>query len=128
MIHNAIQNKPYTCFVNKDSCIPFMVMPDAINAIIKLMRADKTRLKKDVYHIQAFNPTVDQIYKKIITYFPKFKLTYNINFKRQALIDSWPSTLNQTSAKNDWGWLPQYNFDDAFDKYLIPKIKEYYKR
>ena len=128
MIHNAIQNKAYTCFVREDSCIPFMVMPDAIDSIIQLMKADKRRLKRDVYHIQAFNPTVKQIYKKIITYFPKFKLEYNVNLKRQALIDSWPSKLNQSSAKNDWDWAPKYNFDDAFDKYLIPKIQEYYKR
>tara|TARA_Y100001936_G_scaffold5295_1_gene4782 strand:+ start:497 stop:1462 length:966 start_codon:yes stop_codon:yes gene_type:complete len=128
MIHNAIQNKAYTCFVREDSCIPFMVMPDAIDSIIQLMKADKRRLKRDVYHIQAFNPTVKQIYKKIITYFPKFKLEYNVNLKRQALIDSWPSKLNQSSAKNDWDWAPKYNFDEAFDKYLIPKIQEYYKR
>ena len=128
MIHNAIQNKAYTCFVREDSCIPFMAMPDAIDAIIQLMKVDKNRLKRDVYHIQAFNPTVEQIYKKIITYFPKFKLEYNVNLKRQALIDSWPSKLNQSSAKNDWDWAPKYNFDEAFDKYLIPKIQEYYKR
>ena len=48
--------------------------------------------------------------------------------KRQRLIDSWPSKLNQTSAINDWNWSPKYNFDSAFDHYLIPKIKEYYKK
>ena len=51
MIHNAIQNKDYTCFVRKDSCIPFMVMPDAINAIIKLMQSDKADLKQNVYQV-----------------------------------------------------------------------------
>ena len=60
--------------------------------------------------------------------FPTFKLKYDISDKRQRLIDSWPSKLNQTSAINDWNWSPKYNFDNAFDHYLIPKIKEYYKK
>tara|TARA_Y100001970_G_scaffold79806_1_gene101474 strand:+ start:330 stop:1295 length:966 start_codon:yes stop_codon:yes gene_type:complete len=128
MIHNAIQNKNYTCFVNAKSCIPFMVMPDAINAIIGIMQADKHKLTRDVYHIQAFSPTVDDIYQKILSYFPKFKLKYNINKKRQSLIDSWPSKLNQTSAINDWNWSPKYTFDSAFNNYLIPNIEKYYKK
>ena len=128
MIHNAVQNKDYTCFVRANSCIPFMVMPDAIDAIINIMKVDKKKLKRDVYHIQAFSPKVNDIYKKIISYFPSFNLEYNINTKRQALVDSWPSSLDQTAAKQDWNWQPKYNFDDAFDKYLIPKIIEYYKR
>ena len=127
MIHNAIQNKDYTCFVRKDSCIPFMVMPDAINAIIKLMQSDKADLKQNVYHIQAFSPTVGDIYNKIISYFPEFKLKYNINIKRQALIDSWPASLDQSAAIKDWNWTPEYDFNSAFDKYLIPRIKEHYQ-
>ena len=128
MIHHAVQNKNYTCFVDAKSCIPFMVMPDAINAIIGIMKADKYKLTRDVYHIQAFSPTVNDIYKKILSYFPKFELKYNINKKRQSLIDSWPSELNQTSAINDWHWSPKYTFDSALDNYLIPHIKKYYKK
>ena len=127
MIHNAIQNKNYTCFVRSDSCIPFMTMPDAINAIITLMQSDRDDLKQDVYHIQAFSPTVEDIYNKIISYFPSFKLKYDINIKRQTLIDSWPSALDQSAAIKDWGWSPKYDFDGAFDKYLIPQIKKYYQ-
>jgi len=128
MIHQAIQNKNYTCFVKPHSCIPFMVMPDAIDAIVSIMSADKQSLSRDVYHIQAFAPTVEDIYKKIISYFPSFKLDYEINTQRQTLIDSWPSNLNQKAAKNDWNWSPKYNFDSAFDNYLIPKITDYYSK
>ena len=94
---------------------------------LALMNANKNNLTRDVYHIQAFTPTVQDIYNKIITYFPSFKLDYNINSKRQTLIDRWPSVLDQSSAIKDWKWAPKYNFDDAFDKYLIPKIKKYYQ-
>lgn len=128
MIHCAIQNKNYTCFVRSDSCIPFMVMPDAINGIISLMNTNRKKLTKDVYHIQAFSPSVENIYDKLISKFPNFKLNYNINSKRQALVDSWPSLLNQKRAIKDWGWSPKYNFDDAFEKYLIPKIIDFYKK
>ena len=128
MIHSAIQNKNYTCFVRPDSCIPFMVMPDATNAIISLMNIGREKLTKNVYHIQAFSPTVQNIYNKLILKFPRFKLNYNVNSNRQALIDSWPSILDQRKACADWNWKPKYNFDDAFEKYLIPKITEFYKK
>ena len=128
MIHHAVQNKNYTCFVREDSCIPFMIMPDAVNAIINLMDTKKSKINRNVYHIQAFSPTVKDIYEKIISHFPKFNLVYDINEKRQKLIDSWPAQLNQKNAEQDWGWKPKFNFDDAFEKYLIPKIKEFYKR
>ncbi len=126
MIHKAIKNENYTCFVNSESCIPFMVMPDAIRAITSLMNTEKKYLTKDVYHIQAFNPSVKKIYKKIKKYFPEFKLDYEINNQRQKLIDSWPSNLDQKAAEQDWNWVPKYTFDNAFDNYLIPKIKEHY--
>ena len=110
MIHNAFQDKAYTCFVGPESCIPFMVMPDAINAIIQLMQTDKTKLTKIVYHIQSFAPMVKDIHEKIISIFPRFKLEYDIDVKRQNLIDSWPSVLNQNSAVTDWNWNPKYNY------------------
>ena len=128
MIHCAIQNKNYTCFVRPDSCIPFMVMPDAINSIISLMGAKKEKLTKSIYHIQAFSPTVQDIYDKLILKFSNFKLNYNINSNRQALIDSWPSVLDQSKACNDWGWSPKYDFDNAFEQYLIPQITKFYKK
>ena len=128
MIHCAVQNKNYTCFVRSDSCIPFMVMPDAINAIVSLMDVEKQKLTQDVYHIQAFSPTVQNIWDKLILTFPKFELNYNINPNRQTLIDSWPSILDQSNAKNDWNWNPTYDFNEAFEQYLIPKITEFYKK
>ena len=127
MIHNAFQDQAYTCFVGPKSCIPFMVMPDAINAIIQLMQTDKAKLTKIAYHIQSFAPMVQDIHDKIISIFPQFKLKYDIDVKRQNLIDSWPAALNQDSAVTDWNWKPEYNFDDAFDNYLIPNIKKKYK-
>ena len=127
MIHHAAQNKNYTCFVKANSCIPFMVMPDAINGILKLMETNKKDLTQDIYHIQSFSPTVQDMYKLITKNFPKFRLNYEINEKRQALIDSWPAKLDQTAAKQDWGWTPDYDFIDAFNQYLIPEIEKKYK-
>ena len=64
--------------------------------------------------------------KELKIFFPEFKLTYNINKKRQMLIDSWPSLLNQKAAENDWAWNAKYDFKTGI-KFLIPKIKEFYK-
>ena len=101
MIHNAIQ-KDYTYFVRKDSCIPFIVMPDAVNAIIKLMHTNKVNLTTDVYHIQSFSPTVEQIYEKLISYFPGFKLNYKVDENRQKWLIV-GITTKSTKAINDWG-------------------------
>ena len=127
IIHSAIQNKNYCCFVNKNSKIPFMAMPDAIDSIIKIMSADKKDLSQSVYHTKAFNPSVEEIFVKIKNKFPQFELTYNINKERQRLVDSWPSDIDDSKARKDWGWNPIYDFDKAFENYLIPEIIKFYQ-
>ena len=68
------------------------------------------------------------MHQELILTFKNFKLNYEINSNRQALIDSWPSVLDQNRACKDWDWNPKYNFDNAFEEYLIPKITEFYKK
>ena len=126
IIHSAIQNKNYSCFVNKNSKIPFMAMPDAIDSIIKIMTTERKNLTQSIYHIKAFNPSVKEIYAKIKNKFPQFKLTYNINKDRQRLVDSWPSDIDDSKARKDWGWSPIYDFDKALENYLIPEIRKFY--
>ena len=63
---------------------------------------------------------------KLKEHFPNFQLSYDVNQRRQSLIDCWPCELNQTAAINDWGWKPKFDFDKAFDEYLIPSILDFY--
>ncbi len=124
MIHHAFNGKQYTCFVDSQSCLPFIVMPDAINAIIKIMDTQKKYLSQNIYNITSFSPTVLDLINIIKNKFPKFQLNYNIDKMRQEIVNGWPNKINDSLAKNDWGWKAQYNLKDAFDKYIIPNLIE----
>lgn len=126
MVHAAAQNKPYDCFVDSQSTLPFIVMPDAILAIEKIMVMPKQKLSSNIYNITSFSPNVNSLYNKVSLFFNQFQLKYVINEERQAIINSWPNIIDDSLAKKDWNWKPEYNFNDAYDKYIIPSIKNYY--
>jgi len=122
MIHSAFNKKNYTCFVNKNTCLPFIVMPDAIDSIIQLMNKNKQSLQKTVYNITSFNPTVLNLLDIIKTQYPNFKIIYNIDEMRQSIVDSWPDNIDDRNAKNDWNWEPKYDLITAFNNYIIPEL------
>ena len=123
MIHSAMNKKHYSCFVNSKSCLPFIVMPDAINAIIQIMATPKSKLKNNVYNITSFSPTVSDLFKIIKDEFPEFEIQYNIDEMRQAIVNEWPNKINDSLAKNDWGWEPKYNFKNAFKNYIFKNME-----
>ena len=127
MLHNAVRGNSYNSFVNKCTKIPFMTMPDGIEAILKLMDTPREHLTQSVYHISAFAPTTGEFKSKIESYFPNIKIGYKINEKRQSIVNSWPSDVDDSKAKNDWNWKPNYKFQNAMEDYLIPGLKEFYK-
>ena len=124
MIHTAFKEKNYTCFVNKDTCLPFIVMPDAIDAIFQLMNKNKKSLNKTVYNITSFSPTVLNLFNTIKTKYPDFEITYNIDIMRQSIVDSWPDFIDDDHAKNDWGWKPKYDLSTAFKNYITPQLEQ----
>jgi len=126
MIHAAANDKIYNCFANINSILPFIVMPDAINAIEMLMLAPKSNLSSNIYNITSFSPSVNDLLSKTLSFFPNFKINFKINKSRQNIIDSWPNIIDDKLAKNDWNWTPNYNFDKSFKDYLIPYIIKYY--
>ena len=126
MIHRAAQGKSYKCFVRKDSKIPFMTMPDAIKAIQDLMQAPANKLNKIIYNVKSFSPTVNQFFNLLVKEFPNFYLEFEINEKRQKMVDSWPEDLDDRSARLDWNWNPDYDLETGLNKYLIPEIKKLY--
>ena len=126
MIHYAAQNKTYHCYVHSDRQLPFITMPDAINAILKIMKHEQSKLTQNVYNVTSFNPSVEDFYDKIKEYFLNFRLVYEIDFKREQIVDSWPNNIDDSYARNDWGWLPKHDLNSAFKDYLIPKMHEKY--
>jgi nucleoside-diphosphate-sugar epimerase len=152
MLHAAAQGQPYTCFVGPEAKIPFMAMPDAVTSLVTLLEADRTKLSSSVYNVSAFSVSAGEIADRVKKAFPGAKIDFapdavrskivdswpedvddtraKIDFApdavRSKIVDSWPEDVDDTLARNDWGWKPSYDFDRAFDSYLLPIIKKRY--
>jgi nucleoside-diphosphate-sugar epimerase len=126
MAHAAAEGKPYACFVRPDARIPFMAMPDAVDAILTLAAADRGRLSRVVYNIGAFAPTAGEVESIVRRAFPTADITYQLDPKRAAIVDTWPADVNDTAARTDWGLQPKYDLASAFGEYLIPNIRKRY--
>lgn len=126
MIHAAAKGEPYACFVREDARIPFMAMPDGVAALLKLARAPRERLTLPCYNIGAFNPSAGEVEAEVRRAFPNAQISYKIDTKRQGIVDSWPADVDDSAARADWGFVPQYGFESAFREYLIPTIKKRY--
>jgi nucleoside-diphosphate-sugar epimerase len=126
MLHAAAQGRPYACFVRPDSRIPFMTMPDGVEALLKLAAAPKERLTRTVYNVGAFNPSAEEIRTRVLAAFPGAEVTWEPHLKRQRIIDSWPADVDDSAARADWGFAPRYDEARAFDEYLVPTIRERY--
>ena len=127
MIHAAAQGEPYACFVRPDTRIPFMAMPDAVDALMRLAEAPRQRLTRTAYNLSAFSPTAEEVCNVVLTAFPNAQISWKTDAKRQGIVDSWPAEVDDSAARRDWGFSPTYDFVRAFDEYLIPTIRERYR-
>jgi threonine 3-dehydrogenase len=128
MIHAAAKGEAYECFVRPDTTIPFMAMPDGVEALLTLAGAPRERLTRTAYNLTAFNPSASDIRDVVVSAFPRAKIGYKVDAKRQGIVDSWPAAVDDSAARADWGFAPRYDFDRAFREYLIPTIRERYQR
>ena len=126
MLHAAAQRKKYACFVREDARIPFMAMPDAIEAMLRLERAPKDTLTQIVYNISSFSASAGQIRDIVVREFKTADITFAPDDKRQKIVDSWPEDVDDSAARRDWGLSPVYDQARAFSEYLIPGIKRRY--
>jgi len=127
MMHAAAKGSPYACFVRPDTRIPFMAMPDAIDALMRLAGAPRAALTRTAYNLTAFSPTAEEICEVVTRAFPRADVKWETDLKRQRIVDSWPAEVDDTAARRDWGFAPRYDFARAFDDYLIPTIRERYR-
>jgi nucleoside-diphosphate-sugar epimerase len=126
MIHAAARGEPYACFVRPDTRIPFMAMPDGVQALLTLAAAPRDRLQRTAYNVGAFNPSADEIRSVVMQAFPGATLTWDVDRKRQAIVDTWPTDVDDSAARRDWNFAPRYDFTRAFSEYLIPTIRRRY--
>jgi nucleoside-diphosphate-sugar epimerase len=127
MLHQAAQWLPYAAFVRPDTRIPFMAMPDAIDALLQLSAASRETLSQVVYNVGSFSLSAEEVRELVIAAFPQAEITFLPDLKRQQIVDSWPADVDDSAARRDWGWQPQHDIRRAFDDYLIPTISERYQ-
>jgi len=111
IFHAALKGETYQCFLEKDTHLPMMYMPDAIQATMNLMHADKERITvRSSYNVGAMTFSPQEIYQLIQPHFPDFKINYQPDF-RQEIADSWPESINDSQAAKDWGWKPGFDLE-----------------
>ena len=128
MLHHAAQGKPYACFVREDVRIPFMVMPDAVKSLLLLTAAPREALKHTVYNVTSFSLSAADFEMYVHRHFPDAQVSYVPDVRRQAIVDSWPADLDDSAARRQWGWAPDYDVERAFNEYLIPNILQRYQK
>jgi nucleoside-diphosphate-sugar epimerase len=124
--HEAIKKGKYECFLSENTSLPMMFMDDAIKATTDLMQASSDNLSiRSSYNLSAISFTPKEIFESIKRQLPDFSITYNPDF-RQAIADSWPSSIDDSVARKDWNW--QHNCDlDTMTNVMLKALKEKYK-
>lgn len=110
--YSAVKGELFKCPLKPGTFMDMMYMPDALRAAIEIMEADPTRLKhRNSFNIASMSFDPEIIYAKIREYMPEFTMTYELDPLRQAIADSWPDSLDDTCAREEWDWKPEYDLD-----------------
>jgi len=126
MIHAAAQHRPYKSFVLRDTRLPFMTMPDAIDALMRLALAEPDRLTTRAYNIRGFSSTAAEIRSEVLKHYPEAEIGFEPDPVRQLLVDSWPGDVDHSLARRDWGFNPRHGLSQAMADYLVPAMKKRY--
>lgn len=125
--HYAIKGEPYECFLRADTALPMLYMPDAIRATLELMEAPAQNLSvRTSYNLAGMTFTPAEVAASIQKYLPDFHVRYKPD-ERQKIADSWPSSIDDSYARQDWGWKPEYDLD-AMSRDMLQHLGERYGR
>ena len=125
IFHQAIQHEKYESFLSENTGLPMMYMPDAIRATIELMESPTDQVKiRSSYNLAGVSFTPKQIAEEVKKHIPDFQMTYISDF-RQAIADSWPSSINDNYAQKDWGWKLKYDLEKMTSDMMINLKKQY---
>jgi nucleoside-diphosphate-sugar epimerase len=127
MLHAAAQHQSYACFVDENVRIPFMAMPDAIKSLLELSSAPKKSIHHTIYNVTSFSLSAIEFRGWVLKYFPNAQITFKPDPRRQAIVDSWPADTDDTAARLDWNWKPDYDAERSFTEYLVPMISQRYQ-
>ena len=108
--YDAIKNKSYVCYLKPGTFLDMMYMPDALRALVDLMEADPSRLKhRNCFNVSAMSFDPEMIAAEIKKHIPEFHMEYQIDPVKQAIADSWPNRMDDSAAREEWGWNPEYD-------------------
>lgn len=124
IFYEALKNKKYTSYIGAGTFMDMMYMPDALKAVHDLMEANPDRLlHRNAFNITAMSFEPEMLAAEIRKHIPEFQLTYDVDPVRQAIADSWPNSLDDSAARSEWGWKPDYNLasmtEDMLEKLAI---------
>lgn len=121
--YEALKNGKFTCPLNENTYMDMMYMPDALNAIISLMEADSTKLKhRNAFNVTAMSFNPEKIYSEIKKHIPEFEMNYDVKPELQQIADSWPNSLDDSAAREEWGWNPKYDLS-AMTVDMLEKLR-----
>jgi nucleoside-diphosphate-sugar epimerase len=110
IFYEAIKHERYACFLQGDTRLDMMYMPDAIKAAIEVMEADPERLEhRNAFNVTAMNFTPEELAAAIRSHMPDFTLTYAVDPVRQSIANSWPNSIDDSAARDEWGWQASYD-------------------
>ncbi len=122
IFYKAVETGEYTCFVKEDTMLPMMYMPDCIKATIDLAEADKSKLIHPCeYNLSALSFTAGELAAEIRKFIPDLKVSYKPDF-RQTIADTWPATIDDSAAREEWGWKPYWDLH-SMTRDMIEKLR-----
>ena len=126
IFYKAVEEGKYTCFVDENTRLPMMYMPDCIKATIDLAEADFSKLKHHCdFNVAAMSFSAGELAESIKKYIPDFEVTYEPDY-RQEIADSWPSSIDDSVAREEWGWQPEWDLD-KMTKDMLEKLRKRYQ-
>ncbi len=118
IFYHAIREGEYTCFLEADTQLDMMYMPDALRAAIELMETPASLRHRNAFNVTAMQLTPDRLAAEIRKHRPDFRIHYDVDPKRQAIAESWPRAIDDTAAREEWGWKPQYGLEAMVEDML----------
>lgn len=119
IFYEAIRHKKFVCYLRPNTYLDMMYMPDALRAMIELMESDGSRLvHRNAFNVSAMSFTPEMLAAEIRKHIPQFVMEYEIDPVRQAIADSWPNSMDDSAARREWGWKPEYDLKSMTSEML----------
>lgn len=122
MYVKAVAGEDYTCFVTKETTLPFLYMPDALNALLELATADESKLIHRTFNITGFSASAAEFADAVSRRIPGFSCGFEPDF-RQIIAESWPRSIDDNDARREWGWKPSFDLEAMSDD-MIARLKD----